>query len=348
MMIDKSFSPMMEQIFSGHRLSREEVSKLVDAMVEGRLSDVRIAAVLTGLRFAPWNSEIMMGALTSVLRHVEVPPTYAPQGIVDCSGTGGDSSQTVNISTMAGVVASACGARVAKFGSRSVTSRCGSADVLEAQGIPLSTRLEDVQKDIESVGISFLYAPAFYSELRHISQVRRSLGFHTIFDVLVPLANPLPLQGQLLGVYSKDLQVVVGKCLSELGRKRALVVHSDDGLDEVSVCGPTQILKVEGSIQSVEIWKPQDFGFKMWNMEQLRGGGVEENVRAFVQVLEGVEATAVSDAVLFNAAAILWTAQICDDLKIGLEMARHAMVSGQAKSLFEKWKARGHVSLGRA
>lgn len=340
MTIDKSFSPFMEHVFSERRLSRDDVGSLVDAMIDGTMSDVRVAAVLTGLRFVPFGQDIVIGALQAVLRHT-TKGTTAYDALVDCSGTGGDGSSTVNISTMAAVVAAAAGARVAKFGSRSVTSKCGSADVLEAQGVHLSTSLAEVDADLARAGISFLYAPAFYPPLRHISQVRRSLGFHTLFDVLVPLANPLPLTGQLLGVYSKDLQVVVGRCLVELGRKRALVVHSDDGLDEISVCGPTQVLKVQGSLSSVEIWRPQDFGLACRSLSDLRGGGVEENARAFAAVLDAKEPSGITDAVLLNAAGVLWCAGVCDDMQVGLEQARAALISGKARSLFNSWRSVG-------
>ena len=313
MNIDRSFSPFMEQVFSGRRLSRADVGRLVDAMIDGTMSDVRVAAVLTGLRFVPFGQDIVLGALEAVFRHADRSRVPEP-GLVDCSGTGGDGSSTVNISTMAAVVAAAAGARVAKFGSRSMTSKCGSADVLEAQGVHLSTSLAEVDTDLARTGISFLYAPAFYPQLRHISQVRRSLGFHTLFDVLVPLANPLPLSGQLLGVYSKDLQVVAARCLGKLGRTRALVVHSDDGLDEISVCGPTQVLKVQGTLNSVEIWRPQDFGLTPRTLDQLRGGGIEENVRAFDSVFDGKEPGAVTDAVLLNAAGVLWCAGVVEDV----------------------------------
>ncbi|MCA2959608.1 MAG: anthranilate phosphoribosyltransferase [Silvanigrellales bacterium] len=338
MIIDKSFSPFMEQVFSERRLSRDDVGRLLDAMIDGTMSDVRVAAVLTGLRFVPFGQDIVLGALHAVLRHTE-RGTPSSEALVDCSGTGGDGSSTVNISTMAAVVAAAAGARVAKFGSRSVTSKCGSADVLEAQGVHLSTSLAEVDADLTRAGISFLYAPAFYPQLRHISQVRRSLGFHTLFDVLVPMANPLPLTGQLLGVYSKDLQVVVGRCLVELGRKRALVVHSDEGLDEISVCGPTQVLKVQGTLSSVEIWRPQDFGLQTRSLSDLRGGGIEENARAFTAVLDAKEPNGITDAVLLNAAGVLWCAGLCDDLSSGLEQARAALVSGKARALFDSWRS---------
>jgi anthranilate phosphoribosyltransferase len=345
MTIDRSFSPIMEQVFSGRRLPREDIGRLVDAMIDGTMSDVRVAAVLTALRFVPFGQDIVLGALEAVLRHADRGGPQAP-GLVDCSGTGGDGSSTVNISTMAAVVAAAAGARVAKFGSRSITSKCGSADVLEAQGVHLSTSLAEVDADLARAGISFLYAPAFYPQLRHISLVRRSLGFHTLFDVLVPLANPLPLAGQLLGVYSKDLQVVAGRCLNELGRSRALVVHSDDGLDEISVCGPTQVLKVQGTLSSVEIWRPQDFGLATRTLAELRGGGIEENVRAFDAVLEGKDPGAVTDAVLLNAAGVLWCAGLVEDVASGLERARGALVSGKARMQFDSWRAHARTPRG--
>lgn len=338
MIIDKNFSRIMEQVFSGKRFTREETRALVDSMIDGAMSDVRIAAVLTGLRFAPLTEEIMLGAIDSAQRHTPRQTYGEFQHLVDCSGTGGDSLLTVNISTMAALVAAAAGAQVAKFGSRSVMGRCGSADVLEAVGVRLAQTAGDVTFDLSHVGISFLYSPAFYPGLRHISAVRKSLGFHTLFDVLVPLANPVALKGQLIGVYAADLQVLLAKCLVEMGRERALVVHSDEGLDEISVCGPTRVIKVMRGTQSAEIWKPADFGIQSASPKDLQGGGAEENSRIFLEVIQGVRQGPILDAVLINAAAVLWCAGVCDHVKDGLLLARTAITSGAARVKLESWQ----------
>ena len=328
----------MEQVFFGHRLTREEVSALVDSMIDGAMSDVRIAAVLTGFRFLPVTQEMMLGAIDSISKRSPRQNYPKMRHVVDCSGTGGDGQSTVNISTMAGVVAASCGAQVAKFGSRSVTSKCGSADVLEALGIRLAQNQRDAQHDLEQNGISFLYSPAFYPSLRHISAVRKSLGFHTIFDLLVPLANPTHLVGQLIGVYSKDLQVLVAKCLSELKRERALVVHSDEGLDEISVCGPTRVIKVVGQMQSAEIWTPADFGLKIAQIGDLRGGGADENARVFEDVLSGKMPGPVCDAITMNAAAVLWCAGLADTVNDGFDRAKAALASGKAIAKLHQWR----------
>ena len=338
MIIDKNFSPIMEQVFSGRRLNREEVSALVDSMIDGAMSDVRVAAVLTGLRFLPVTQDMMLGAIDSISKRSPKQTYPKLRHLVDCSGTGGDGQSTVNISTMAGVVAASCGAQVAKFGSRSVTSKCGSADVLEALGVRLAQSQREVQQDLEAQGISFLYSPAFYPSLRHISAVRKSLGFHTIFDLLVPLSNPLQLVGQLIGVYSKDLQVLVAKCLSELRRERALVVHSDEGLDEISVCGPTRVIKVVGQMQSAEIWSPSDFGLKTAAIGDLRGGGADENARVFEDVLSGKMTGPVGDAITMNAAAVLWCAGLASTVGEGFEQAKAALSNGKAIAKLREWR----------
>ncbi len=338
MLIDKNFSPIMEQVFSGRRLTRVEMGAIAESIIDSVMSDVRVAAVLTGLRFTPLTSELMMGALECVLSKSERLNYPQFSSMVDCSGTGGDNLATVNISTMAAVVAAAAGAHVAKFGSRSVTSRCGSADVLEAMGVKLAQNVNDVNADFNAAGLSFLYSPSFYPALKHLSAVRKSIGFHTIFDVLIPLANPVNITGQLLGVYSPDLIPIVAQCLLELGRRRALVVHSVEGLDEISVCGPTHVAKIAKGTITNEIWNPSDFGINVSPIDSLKGAGTEENARIFKETLSAKEFGPIFDAVTLNAAATLWCAELCDDVRVGLEICRAVVKSGGALRKLEEWQ----------
>lgn len=350
---DSVFSQFMEHLFAGARLHRPEVTGFMDAILHANLSDVRIASLLTAFRMTPLTQEIVMGALDS-LTHLAAKPPMSLHGklmpaptpvefkktpyLVDNSGTGADGSNTFNISTMAAVVASACGAKVAKFGTRSISSRCGSADVLEALGINLSRSVTAMQAQLESTNLSYLYAPALFPALQHLAVVRKSLGFHTIFDLLVPLANPAPLVGQLVGVYSPDIQVLVARCLQDLGRERALVVHSEDGLDEISVCGPSRIIQLVDGQQSAEIWTPADFGVPTYKIDALRGAGIEENAQCFSQTLHGQNPGAVEDAVVINAAATLWCASKVNSIRSGIDLARDAIRSGKAGMVLDQWR----------
>jgi anthranilate phosphoribosyltransferase len=348
---DAVFSQFMEQLFAGAKMHRHEVRNFTDAILQSGLSDVRIASILTALRLTPLTQDIVMGALESLTR-VNVKSSLPQQSesrnltsavtkdihLVDNSGTGGDQANTYNISTMAAVVASACGAKVAKFGTRSISSRCGSADVLEAVGVTLSRSLGAMQSQLNRLNLSYLYAPSLFPALQHLGVVRKSLGFHTLFDLLVPLANPAPLSGQLVGVYSPDIQILVARCLQDLGRTRALVVHSEDGLDEISVCGPTRVIQLIDGRQNAEIWSPADFGLPVYSIDSLKGAGIEENSQCFVNTLEGKNAGAVEDAVIINAAATLWCASLADSISEGIKAARAAIRNGKAAQTLKDWR----------
>ncbi|NBO37587.1 anthranilate phosphoribosyltransferase [bacterium] len=341
---DSGFSQFMEHLFAGSRLQRGEVRTFMDGILQSSLSDVRVASILTAFRLVPLSQDLVMGALESLTQSRTsrkgnlLPSRTIIDGLVDNSGTGGDGSNTFNISTMAAVVAAAAGARVAKFGTRSISSRCGSADVLEAVGVHVSRTLDAAERQVERAGLTFLYAPALLPALQHLNLVRKSLGFHTIFDLLVPLANPAHLSGQLVGVYSPDIQVLIARCLQDLGRKRALVVHSEDGLDEISVCGPSRIIQLVDGQQNAEIWNPSDFGIPTYKKDALRGAGIEENAQCFISTIQGRNPGAVEDAVVLNAAATLWCASTVDSIKEGLEKARSVLKSGEAASKLEVWR----------
>jgi anthranilate phosphoribosyltransferase len=346
MIAECPYVPILESLFAGANLRASDMTWIMDNLMEGRLSDLRLVSFLAAMRFKSLPAEALVAALESMQRHLAIKLDIKMKSLVDCSGTGGASFQSLNISTMAAVVAASGGAKVAKFGSRGLTSRCGSADVLEAQKIlPVSTEASAVES-LENNGIAFLYSHAFLPQLKHISQVRKSLGFHTLFDVLVPLANPLNLFGQMVGVYSKDLQLIVGKCLQSLGRNRALVVTSDDGLDEISICGKTQIFRIQDGIPSVEIFDPREFGFALRTQKEITGGGIDENVSVFKGVLAGQKELAAFDAVVINSAGVLWCAGIVEEFKDGIELGRELLLSGRAKKSFERWQKYGTGPVG--
>ena len=334
------YVPLIESIFQGRSPSRDEVKWISNGIVDGTMSDNRLSAILAALRSTPLNTDILMGAIDSIHHHVSSPNLKWPENLVDCSGTGGDAFSSVNISTMAAIVASSAGAKVGKFGSRGVTSACGSADVLEAMGIHLATNFAFAHKQITELGISFLYSASFFPQFRHISQIRKALGFHTLFDVLIPLSSPLPLFGQLIGVYSKDLQTVVGKCLLEHGRKRAMVVNSDEGLDEISVCGPTQVLYLSEGILSAQTIRPQDFGIDVSALSELKGGGVDQNAEILIETIKGgpLANKAVRNATILNAAGILWCAGIVPSIAEGIALASAALSTGKANALLNHWR----------
>ena len=249
--------------------------------------------------------------------------------IVDTCGTGGDSSNTFNISTTTAFVVAGCGAVVAKHGNRSVSSKCGSADLLEALGVNLNVDPEIVEESVADIGIGFLFAPLYHSAMKYAATARKEIGLRSIFNMLGPLTNPAAANCQLLGVYAAKLTEMFAEALKLLGTRRAFVVHGHDGLDEISVCAPTRISELkDGVIRTYDISPEQFFG-KTANPADLMGGTAEENADITKRILSG-ETGARRDVVLLNAAAALMAAGMTENLKDGIEMAAAAIDEGKA------------------
>jgi anthranilate phosphoribosyltransferase len=252
-----------------------------------------------------------------------------PEKMVDTCGTGGDGSGTFNISTAAAIVAAAAGARVAKHGNRSGSSRCGSADVLEVLGVRIDLPLELAGRAIREIGIGFLFAPAAHAATRHAIPARRQIAKRTIFNLLGPLTNPAGAQRQVLGVFSAEVMDLVAATLAELGIERAMVLHGADGLDEISPAGETQIAEVRaGSIRRYTV-SPEDFGVRRSPLHAIRGGTPEDNAKLIRELLEG-QRGAPHDAVVMNAAAALVVTDNAEDFRSAAEIAAEAIASGAA------------------
>jgi anthranilate phosphoribosyltransferase len=258
--------------------------------------------------------------------------------LVDTCGTGGDGAHTFNISTTAALVVAGAGLPVAKHGNRSASSRCGSADLMEALGVKIDLGPQQVARCIEEVGIGFLFAPHFHPAMKHAAPVRKELGVRTIFNILGPLVNPASPSIQLLGVFSAELTAPLAQVLSQLGTRRALVVHSSDSLDELSTTGPNQISELEGGRVRTYAQDPQELGLPRARLQDLLGGGVEENCRITLAVLGG-EKGPRRDVVLLNAGAVLYAAGKAPDLKHSLGLAAWAIDSGSAKKKLEELAA---------
>ena len=258
-----------------------------------------------------------------------------PTGLVDTCGTGGDESGTFNISTAAAIVASAAGARVAKHGTRSISSRSGSADVLEALGVRIDLALAG--RAVREIGIGFLFAPAAHSAARHAMPARQQIVKRTVFNLLGPLTNPAGAEAQVLGVFSPDVIDTVAATLAELGTHRAFVVHGAGGLDEISLSGETQIAEVrEGSVRRF-IVAPEDFGVSRAPLEAIRGGSPQENAKLIHSLLGGEPGPRL-DIVIANAAAALIVTGVAEDFRSAAELARHAVTSGKAQEKLEQLK----------
>jgi anthranilate phosphoribosyltransferase len=288
--------------------------------------------VLIALRAKGETVEEMTGFVDSMRAHAT--PLEVPEGTIDTCGTGGDRAGTFNISTAAALVAAGAGIPVAKHGNRAASSRCGSADVLEALGVDITLGPDGVRRCIEAAGIGFCFAPTFHPAMRHAGPARRELGVRTVFNVLGPLANPGRVRRQALGVGAAPLAPLMVHVLQQLGHERALVFFGEDGIDELTTTGPSRVYQLDrGSIKEYEL-EPQDVGLSRSQPEDLRGGTPPENAALLRAVLDG-ERGHRRDVVLLNAAAAIIAAGHADDWSQGLSVAAESLDSGRARQALE-------------
>ena len=331
---------------ASHResLSRQEARAVMTEVLSGQCSDAQIAALLVALHMKGETVEEIVG-FAEAIRAAAVPLELHGNSILDQSGTGrdalrdslidtcgtgGDASGTFNISTATAFVAAGAGVRVAKHGNRSLTSKCGSADVMEALGVNINLPPARIAACLEEVGIAFLFAPALHSAMKHVQTARRELHLRTVFNLLGPLTNPARATCQVVGVYSADLVETLAEALSMLGLHRALVVHGCDGLDEITISGPTRIAEVrDGQVRSYEV-TPEEFGMRRATLDEISGGDAAANASRIREVLAGKK-SARRDVVLLNAAAALVAAGRADHLRDAIPLAAQAIDSGAAE-----------------
>ena len=318
----------LRRVTSGESLDRDEAEDLFGRMIDGEVSDPLKAALLVALRMKGEAVAEMAGAATAMRRRA-TPIPHRREAVVDTCGTGGDGRGTFNISTAAALVAAAAGAPVAKHGNRSISSRSGSADVLAALGVRLDEDPATAGRALEEVGICFLFAPYFHPGMREVMPVRRELALRTIFNLLGPLINPAGARRQLMGVYAASLVEPIGHVLAELGTEHALVVHGDDGLDEITTTGITRICEVRGGEVRAYTIEPEALGIRRAELAELAGGGPDENAGLMREVLASGTGP-LADITVLNAGAALYVAGLAADLPAGVERARDALVSGRA------------------
>jgi anthranilate phosphoribosyltransferase len=306
-------------LFAGRSLSQDESEALFAELVAGRLDEPSIAALLVALKIKGETSDELIGAARA-LRAADAPFQRPDYLFADSCGTGGDGSGTINLSTAVAFVAAAAGLPVAKHGNRSVTSRCGSADVLEYLGVRLDVSAETSRRALDEIGLCFLYAPAYHPGLKHAGPVRRALKVRTIMNVLGPCVNPAEPKVQLLGVAEERLIEPVAATLAALGVERAMVVHGS-GLDEIALHGPTAALRLDcGTIERLTI-APEQAGLERASLACLEGGGPEENGERLKALLMGYGTSAERSAVAFNTGALLMTAGVVATLTEGVDRA---------------------------
>ncbi|MBI3395369.1 MAG: anthranilate phosphoribosyltransferase [Spirochaetia bacterium] len=341
---------ILKKLLKREDLTTDEASHFMTEIMTGQAGEVRTAAFLTALA-AKGETSVEIEAFSRAMRKAALPWPGTEGNFVDTCGTGGDGAGTLNISTLSAVLLAHMGLKVAKHGNRAVSGTTGSADVLEKLGVEVDMPAEKAVQCLEKVGVCFLFAPGWHPAMKHAGPVRRALGFRTVFNLLGPLTNPAPVRYQVIGVFDPRLMDTVGHALAGLGRLGAYVVHSDDGLDEVSPAAPTQVLKIAGGKVERGVLAPEDFGFDRSELAGLRVRDKEDAVLRARAVLEGGGSDAEVNTVAMNAALVYSLAAGVPDLKEAAGRCKEALRGGGAVGVIEKWARFGNdagtvVSLG--
>lgn len=322
------------QLVERKDLARQEVREVFEHIFSGAGTAAQLGAFILALRMKGETPEEIAGAAEIMREKATRVRTPSGRVVLDTCGTGGDSAGTFNVSTAVALIAAAAGVTVAKHGNRSVSSRSGSADVLAAAGVNIQASVATVERCIEQLGIGFLFAPNLHGVMKHVGPVRSELGVRSVFNLLGPLSNPAGANHQLLGVYDARLVPVVARTLAALGTERALVVHGEPGLDELSPCGATTAAWVErGEVKDLTL-TPEDAGLAPVPLAALKGGEPAENAEMLRQVLQG-ERGGLHDALALNAGAALWVAGLAKSLREGAALASEVLQSGRAAEKLE-------------
>jgi anthranilate phosphoribosyltransferase len=321
-------------------LTEAEMETVMSEVMEGKATPAQIGAFLVALRAKGERLDEVVGAARVLRRHVTRVATTLP--VVDTCGTGGDLQGTFNISTAAALIAAGAGVAVAKHGNRAMSGTVGGADVLEALGVRLELTADEAAECLAEAGMVFLFAPAYHPAMRHVAGPRREIGVRTIFNLLGPLSNPAGAQAQLLGVFSQEWVMPLAEALGRLGSRHALVVHGEDGLDEISLTGRTVVAElVAGAVRSYSI-EPEDLGLQRCTREALRGGDARDNAAIVQRILAGTAAREQTEIALLNAGAVIYVADRVATLAGGIEMARAAVASGAARQVLARLVAVTH------
>ncbi|GMR03342.1 MAG: anthranilate phosphoribosyltransferase [Thermodesulfovibrionia bacterium] len=326
---------IIKLLIEGTNLAEDEIINAMREIMEGRATDAQIASFLTALRIKGETVEEITGA-AKVMREMATK-INAPKYTVDTCGTGGDMARTFNISTTSALVIAACGVPVAKHGNRSVSSRSGSADVLEALGVKIDLEPKKVEKCLESTGFGFMFAPLFHPAMKYAIGPRKEMGIRTVFNILGPLTNPAGAERQLLGVFSDSLTETIAHVLGHLGIVHAFIVHGEDGLDEITNTEKTKISELKDGKTDTYYITPEDMGFTRAGKQDLLGGTAEENAKITIDILKGVKGPR-RDITIMNAAAALITGNMAKSFKEAAEKASEAIDSGAALKKLEEIK----------
>lgn len=325
---------ILAKLVAGNDLSVEEAKKAQEIILTGQATDAQIAAFLTALRMKGETIDEITG-LASVLR--DKANTIAPKvdKHVDLVGTGGDCTYSFNISTTSAFVVAVAGLPVAKHGNRSISSKSGAGDVLEALGVNISADPDVVSRCVETVGIGFMFAPHFNPAMKYVGKVRKELGFRTVFNTLGPLSNPSRAKAMVVGVYDKNLTETIANAMMNMGVERALVVSGNDNMDEITLTGATTISEIKDNTVNTYTVTPEQFGFETVELKELQGGDGKVNAQITKDILSGKEKGAKRNIVLLNAGATLYAGGMCSSIEEGIKLAQKTIDSGKAVSIID-------------
>lgn len=323
------FQHLLKKCVKGETLTASEAEQLMDGIMEGKTTPAQIASLLTLLTYRGETVEEITGFVRG-MRKKMVPINVDIENVVDTCGTGGDGASTFNISTASAIVASSLGVKITKHGNRAVSSKSGSADVLECLGIPIQATNEQAVRSLYETGMTFLFAPTYHPAMKHAAQPRKELGFRTVFNALGPLANPARCKRQVIGVYSLALAEKLAQTLVKLDAQHVMLVAGRDGLDEISAAAETDVVEVKNGKIVQYVIKPEDFELKRGEMAHMVVQNAEESAEMILQVLQNKGNKSSTNAVLLNTAAALYVAGKADSLQQGVHLARYAIASGTA------------------
>jgi len=318
----------IEKIIKGENLTETEAKSAMDVIMKGESSPPLIGGYLIGLRMKGESIDEITGSAKSMIENAKKLKLDSPY-VIDTCGTGGDGGKTFNISTAVAIISSSAGIKIAKHGNKAVSSKSGSADVLNELGVKIDAEPEMTKKFIDEVGFGFLFAPLYHSAMKNVAPIRKELGLRTVFNILGPLTNPASVKGQVLGVYDKNLTHILAEVLLKLGCERALVVHGNDGLDEITTTTTTTVSEVrDGKVIDYTI-DPNDYGIRLSKDSDIGGGDSKENAKIILDILNG-EKGPKRDIVVLNSAAALYVGKAVDSIKEGVKLAEYLIDSGKA------------------
>ncbi len=328
-------SDLLNKILSGNNLSIEEAYQGMNTIMKGEATPVQISSFLIAMKQKRETAEEIAGFVKGMREH-SLKVTLDDPNAVDGCGTGGDGTQSFNISTAATIITSAAGVTVAKHGNRSISSKCGSADILEKSGGNIDPGVEIVQDNINKVGFGFMFAPKFHPAMKFAMPVRKELGIRTFFNILGPMTNPANVKRQVIGVYDKDLMFLMAEVMTLVGVDHLIVVHAHDGHDEFSISAPSDYIEIINGVKTEHTIDPTQINLKIFPAESIKGGDAEVNMNIMSNIFNG-EKSGCRDAVLINAAALIKVSGKTDSFKEGVEFASEAIDNGSAREKLKQW-----------